>query len=268
MAGPAPPDRPARRATLRGPLAQARFQLAEPLVRSDRLLFERRHDVAFELGLPGVSIHTTVDGADPTPADPRHAGPLVLTGAATVRARAFHPDWTPSEVVTRQFYRIRTPVRSVELITRPSEAYPGRGADTLRDLRGGATSFADGTWLGYQEDDLLAVLDLGEPEAIGAVLVSTLAINPSWIFLPAAVRVETSSDGERFDFATSREYPEPSSPEVEGQRFLRLDLPPEAASRGAVRYVRVLVRRRGPMPAWHAAPGSPAWLFVDAIAVL
>jgi hexosaminidase len=246
---------------------ETRFELASPLVRTDRLLFERRHEVGFELGLPGVSIHTTLDGADPTPADPRYDGPLVLTGAATVRARAFHPDWAPSETVTRQFYRIRTPVRSIELLTSPGEAYSGRGAETLLDLRGGSTSFGDGTWLGYQEDDLLAVLDLGEPITFDSVVVSTLAINPSWIFLPAAVSVETSVDGVRYDPAVASELQAPGEPETEGQRFVRVDIP-RADSPRPVRYVRVLVRGRGPMPEWHAAPGSRAWLFVDAIAVL
>lgn len=246
---------------------EAQFQLSAPLVRADRLLFERSLAVGFELELPGVSIHTTVDGAEPTPNDRKHEAPLVLTGGATVRARAFHPDWAPSDVVTRQFHRVRTPAKRIELLTPPSEAYPGRGAETLRDLRGGTLSFADGSWLGYQEEDLLAVLDLGERKPLEAVLVSTLAINASWIFLPSAVRVETSADGERFDVVTTREQPDPASPEADGQRFVRVGLP-GGEGRNEARYVKVLVRRRDRIPAWHAAAGSPAWLFVDAIAVL
>lgn len=247
---------------------EAGFQLAEPLVLTDRLLFARRHQVEVALGLPGVAIHTTLDGTDPTSSDPRVEGPIALTETATLRARAFHPDWAPSDVVTREFVRVRGAPRGVDLVTPPADAYPGRGAETLRDLRGGGTDFGDGSWLGYREDDLLAVLDLGRPSPLGEIVVSTLAINSSWIFLPGAIEVETSSDGRTFERAATREYPSPKRPESDGHRFLRLSL---ATGRGAAptaRYLRVLVRRRGPMPEWHAAPGAPAWLFVDAIAVV
>ena len=45
---------------------------------------------------------------------------------------------------------------------------------------------------------------------------------------------------------------------------LGVDLPEGA---GPVRYLRVRAGNYGPLPDWHAAPGEPAWLFVDEIVV-
>jgi hypothetical protein len=247
---------------------ERRFQLAEPIVRTDRLLFERSHAVEFELGLPGVAMHVTTDGSEPTTEAPAVTGPVVLHESATMKVRAFHADWAPSDVVTREFYRIRSVARHVDLLTKPDVAYPGKGADTLLDLRGGTSAFGDGSWLGFRESDLLATLDLGVATAVEAVLVGTLANNGSWIFLPSAVAVETSVDGSRFDSAVSRTFAEPASPEADGQRFLRVELASERGSTATARYLRVLVGRRRVLPRWHAAAGSPAWLFVDTIAVL
>ncbi len=48
----------------------------------------------------GATIHVTIDGTEPTEASLVVAAPFALTGAGTVRARAFRPDFVPSAIAT------------------------------------------------------------------------------------------------------------------------------------------------------------------------
>jgi uncharacterized repeat protein (TIGR03806 family) len=52
---------------------------------------------------PAAVVRYTLDGSAPTPASPVYAGPLELKESATVRARAFKPDHTPSIPVQETF---------------------------------------------------------------------------------------------------------------------------------------------------------------------
>jgi alpha-mannosidase len=52
---------------------------------------------------PGATIRYTLDGSDPTERSARYDSPIVLTGTATVRARAFAPGMDPRFVAAASF---------------------------------------------------------------------------------------------------------------------------------------------------------------------
>lgn len=57
----------------------------------ERNVFVDRLEITLVSRTPGVEIHYTLDGSDPTPQSPRYTGPFTLVGSATVKTRAYRP---------------------------------------------------------------------------------------------------------------------------------------------------------------------------------
>jgi arylsulfatase A-like enzyme len=145
----------------------------------------------------------------------------------------------------------------------PSPRYPGRGASTLTNGLLGTRAHDDGNWLGFSGDDLDVQIDLGGVLAVSSVAVDCLSSQGAWIFLPSWVEVAVSRDGREWQSAGRIQEPVERLPGTEVAR-LTVEFP---ADTGPVRYLRVRAGNYGPLPEWHAAPGEPAWLFVDEIVV-
>ena len=52
---------------------------------------------------PGVKLHYTLDGSEPTHTDPVYTGPIKLTGPTTLRAKAYKPGFTHSITAQQTF---------------------------------------------------------------------------------------------------------------------------------------------------------------------
>jgi len=68
--------------------------------------FTNRVDVTISTRIAGSILRYTLDGSDPTTASPRVEGPVRLTAAAQLRARAFLNDFPVSNVAAADFIRI------------------------------------------------------------------------------------------------------------------------------------------------------------------
>ncbi len=64
--------------------------------------------------VPGATIYYTTNGSAPTTASPIYTEPLVLTSSTTIKAKAYHPDYTPSPMLTQTYtIRMAQPVFSI-----------------------------------------------------------------------------------------------------------------------------------------------------------
>jgi hypothetical protein len=71
------------------------YRPIEPVVISPVAnVFTESLPVSLACATPGMNIHYTIDGSDPTPASPLYTKPFALTASATVKARAFRPGIT------------------------------------------------------------------------------------------------------------------------------------------------------------------------------
>jgi len=71
--------------------------------------------------IAGATIRYTTDGTEPTASSAIYSSPITLTVTTTVKARAYHPEWTTSPSATG-VYSIK--VGSPPTISLPSGAYP------------------------------------------------------------------------------------------------------------------------------------------------
>jgi arylsulfatase A-like enzyme len=151
--------------------------------------------------------------------------------------------------------------RQVVLARPPSPKYPGQGAKTLVDGKRGSRDYSDGRWLGFEGEDLDAVIDLGKVRSIRNVTCGFLRNQGSWIFLPESVEIALSENNA--DFQTIHYWEEKkaadSAPLV---KDYSADIEPRSA-----RYIRIKAKNRGKCPPWHIGAGNKAWIFADEIIV-
>jgi len=207
-----------------------------------------------------AEIHYTLDGRMPDRNSPLYTSPLPLKEDTEVQAIAIAPGKVASVAAGAQFTRT-TRVKQLLLEKSPSMKYPGWGELGLIDAQRGGPDFHDGSWIGFEGEDLDASIDLGEAKSISMVALSCLEDQNSWIFLPASIRLLTSSDGR--NYVTTAEWKAETRPAAGvGRMEISLMFNPKSC-----RYLRIQASNVGTCPAWHKGAGGKAWLFSDEIII-
>jgi arylsulfatase A-like enzyme len=143
-----------------------------------------------------------------------------------------------------------------------SPMYVASGELALIDGIRGSTFHNDGSWQGFEGDDLEAVVDLGEVKPLKRISCGFLENQQAWIFFPQVVEISISRDGVVFDLIQH----------IRNKVLVRniqprfndyvTNLPDMRA-----RYVRIKARNVGVCPDWHPGAGGKAWLFCDEIII-
>jgi len=165
-----------------------------------------------------------------------------------------------SNCLTQKFYINRATGKKITLTTPPSQNYPGDGAFTLvNGVQNEKGLSRSKEVLGFSGDDLEAVIDLGTSETVSNVVVHGLSSGGSWVYAPKSAEVFISSDGKEF------------SPVGKSENFVAKE-----GTNGSItvsfspvagRFVKLLVKNFGIIPAGYRGAGNKAWLLVDEIEV-
>jgi hexosaminidase len=163
------------------------------------------------------------------------------------------------DTLSQKFHFNKATGKKITLLSPPSNRYSGDGAFTLvngvQNEKGLARSKE---FLGFLGTDCEAVIDLGKNEIISNVKVHMLNQVASWIWRPLYIEVFTSNDGNTY---TSTGMTDEVSTAT-GKGVMEINFNPVSA-----RFVKVLVKNWGEIPAGNPGAGSKAWLFVDEIEV-
>jgi hexosaminidase len=130
-----------------------------------------------------------------------------------------------------------------------SESYPGNGGLTLSDGILGTRPWNGKEWLGFNEKEVKLFLEFGKKQKLNGICLSFLKAESSWIYIPEAVLVEYSKNGNKWkpkEFKVTREW----------NRF---------ALKKKAKYIRLTVKNMVKIP--DGLPGSShvPWLFMDEI---
>lgn len=217
-------------------------------------------DVSLASGVDGAAIYWT-DDTDGNPLEGnRYDKPLRLKNTTTLRFVAVDGDRT-SPVVTARFDEIEHDWK-VTVTSIPNGQYTAGGNDALIDSRRGPEDWRTGAWQGYQDQDFVATLDLGEPTPLASAGASFLQDMRSWIWMPTELVIAVSEDGRTFHEAGRAKHDIPD--DVEGV-FLRDFVVPLGGK--PVRAIRFRAINYGTIPAWHPGAGGEAFIFVDELIV-
>ena len=193
----------------------------------------------------------------------KYIRPFLISEKATLAVYA-QKEGIKSAVITTDFYKI-DPNLKITLKTSYANQYNAGGDHALIDGVLGTEDFRTGTWQGYFDSDVVAVVDLGSKKNIKEVSIGFLQDQRSWIFYPTKVSCLVSNDGVNF-----QTYPN-------GSRTLNstLQTPSVTLKRvqfegaGTFRYVKIIAKKLGELPTWHLGykHEGRSWLFVDEIQI-
>ncbi len=206
------------------------------------------------------SLVYTLDGSEPNQHSARYLAPFTLTETTTVRAMAISPQGLRSQVVRARFQRIHTEW-SIEILSTVNRQYTAGGPEGLIDGLRGHENFRLGGWQGYQDQDFVGTVDLGQIKPIQHVAAGFLQDTGSWILMPRQVEFWLSDDGEHFSLAGTVNHQVPDT----ATSPLRLDM--ELKLKSKARYVKLIARKYGALPDWHLGSGHPAFIFIDEIII-
>jgi beta-galactosidase len=153
-------------------------------------------------------------------------------------------------------------------VTTPASSPYSRGGDpALVDGVTGSIDRRGGDWQGYEEQDLEVVIDLGAPTPIERVRVGFLQVVWARIFLPSAVEVSLSEDGETFVPLGTAVHDVQLDDTTDRRHRFEVIRDSGKDAQSVARYIRVRAVNLGRAPPEHERSGESAWLYVDEIIV-
>lgn len=152
--------------------------------------------------------------------------------------------------------------KEVQLLTKPKK-YAGEDPQTLTDGAYGGNNFY-ANWLGFEGNDLEAVIDLGSPQSISEVSSAFLQVTNHIVFFPEKVSFYGSNDGQRYTLLGEAPSKSPLNREskINDIQYFNLKFPEKD-----FRYIKIAGLNRKVAPDWHHAAGLPAWIFIDEVEV-
>jgi hypothetical protein len=152
--------------------------------------------------------------------------------------------------------------KSVTLHEKPKK-YANEDPQVLTDgAFGGASFYAN--WLGFEGNDLEAIIDLGSSKNISSISMDFLQVVNHVVFFPTEVSFFSSPDGKTYTPLGNlkNERPLSKSSKVNDIQTFKLEFPGSSA-----RYIKVVANNMKTAPDWHHAAGLPSWIFTDEILV-
>jgi hypothetical protein len=141
-------------------------------------------------------------------------------------------------------------------------AYAAGGDMALLDGIKGSNNFADGRWQGYQGQDLDIEIDLKKNTIVNSISMDCMQNSYSWIVLPANVSIYSSVDGKNFTLQKTIGHSVPMDAKgLFTHTFMA------GFENLNTRYLKVVAKSIGPLPAWHHAAGGESFIFADEIVI-
>ncbi len=168
-----------------------------------------------------------------------------------------------SKTVSTDFFKIDANIK-IELQTEYANQYNAGGKNALIDGIKGTKDFRTGTWQGYADKDVIAVVDLGKEKWVQTISANFLEDQRSWIFLPTNVMYYISEDGKKYKEVAEFNYDTTKSSEEVSIKEATIQL-----KGSSVRYVKVVAKKLGDLPEWHLGfkHNGKSWLFIDEIMI-
>nr|WP_319267747.1 family 20 glycosylhydrolase [uncultured Draconibacterium sp.] len=207
------------------------------------------------------AIYYTTDGSNPTANSTKYTQPFSISKSGTVKAVVIQNRELKTEPLATDFFIHKAIACKVDQKYPNSTSYESTGEYALVNGIKGTKNHADGNWKGFNGNDFVGTVDLGDETEFSSVKVGVLQNIGAWIFYPSQMVVEGSDDGTTFKKIGSVKNKVSTA---DGERQIQELVVNKKAS---ARYLRVTVKNLGVCPKGHAGAGDPAWLFVDEIIV-
>jgi putative alpha-1,2-mannosidase len=231
----------------------------DPYITAPAKTFKQPFNIEIKDADTTAKIYYTLDGSSPTVNSTLYSAPINISANTTVKAIAVEGDKT-SFIDEGSFTKIRADIK-LTLVNKYLPNYADEGDNALINGLHGKVNWRLGNWQGYQGNDLVAIIDMGQPKPIKQVSLGTLQDTRSWIVFPQYVQYWISNDGVNYKLAvTVNTKVDIKDLNIQTQEFT-------APLNVNTRYIKLIARQYGALPDWHESKGQPSYIFADEITV-
>ena len=142
------------------------------------------------------TIYYTTDGSNPTANSTKYTQPFSISKSGTVKAVVIQNGELKTEPLATDFFIHKAIACKVDQKYPNSKSYESTGEYALVNGIKGTKNHADGNWKGFNGNDFVGTVDLGDETEFSSVKVGVLQNIGAWIFYPSQMIVEGSDDGK------------------------------------------------------------------------
>ena len=254
--------------------------VAAPLILSSGRTFNNKLEISIMPINPdtGLCVYT-LDGSEPMRSSTVYTKPFFIDSNTTIKARTYRQltkvslpkkevpgglskQETQSSAITARFYKIKYPY-SIILYTRPGNMYMAEGTNSLMDGIMGTLDWRKGDWMGFQEKNVEAVIDLGETKDVSYLSFNCLQDSRAWILLPNRVNFYASEDNKNFTLIAIIKH-DVKADDYKAQ-IHKFEQQFDQAKK--LRYLKIIAVNYGTLPDWHEGKGGKPFIFVDEVEI-
>lgn len=208
-----------------------------------------------------AKIRYTLNGKEPDNKSKLYTKPIILRSDVMLKSKAFLGGMKSSEEFSREYYKTSGILEKakITLVTKPKRYGMGDGSQIF-DKKTGSVDFNDGSWSGFDGENLEVILDFPTEQKINSIVVGALTSTFSWIFPPKSVEVYTIDATNKETLAGKLNVDMPLGETKEINRF-KINV-----SKKSKRF-KLVVRHTGKLPKWHGGSGNIGWMFIDEVVV-
>ena len=218
-------------------------------------------DVEFST-LGDSPIYYTLDGSEPKTSSTKYTDKFSVKEDAEIKAAAFFNGKKSSKVFSEKIVISKSSYKPITFLTEPYHDYAYNGAPLLVDGLYGDSNFKSGRWIGFQNNNMVVVIDLLQSTEISKADINTNVVTADWIFDAEEIIIESSDDNENFVTVISEKGDNTKADNWTKIVNHQLTFEPVTA-----RYFKITMNTLDTMPEWHTGAGRKAFLFVDEIAL-
>lgn len=238
------------------------LKLSLPVVENEALIITKPVPLQLRHYINGTQIRYTLDGTDPDSINsPLFKGTEMISGNTEVRAKAYKPGWISSDTLTVNFYSNAFHSDSVIFTSAPDPSYKG-SATLLTDLIKGEANFRNGTWMGWRQNNMEALLSYSTPITVHSLTLSTIMDVSGYIMPPEFVEVWGGDEPGKLRLLGRTIPKQPTKVQPALLRGFEVSFPAST-----VKFLKVVAPPVRKLPSWHPGKGDKGWVFVDEILV-
>ena len=205
-------------------------------------------------------IRFTTDGQEPTASSSLYTAPVAISKSTTVKAAVFAGGKPMGKILTAQ-YLVHKASGKPYTMSRTPGRYAGNETYALTNGIVGNAKTHHINWVGLVNNDIDPSIDLGVPTAFSRVTLHYLDNRGAWIYPPIGMEVYGSADGQNFTLLAKRVVLAQTKVGSHVETVV-LETP-----NTKTRYLKVVARKFGVIPAGAPGAGEGAWVFIDEIIV-
>ena len=123
----------------------------------------------------------------------------MINSNLTLKAQAFEADQATGRGMEQAFVWHKAAGKSIRFTKPPHEKYSSGGIESvINAVLGSNERYGDSEWLGFEGEDVEAIIDFGETLEFSKVSLRFFKGEGQWIYLPKSVQILYSEDGEQY----------------------------------------------------------------------